>query len=141
MISETVRPQPDRRVLEWLRRVTDDDLHLSVLSLGEIRKGIALLPDGTRREKLQKWLEQDIRGWFADRLLPISAEVADRWGRMAAEAGRPLPAVDSLIAATALHHGLRVVTRNAEDFRFPGVEVIDPWDTATDPPPPSTMPA
>jgi hypothetical protein len=73
------------------------------------------------------WLETELPGWFEDRVLPIDAAVADRWGRLLAAAGRPVPAVDGLIAATALHHELRLVTRNAADFTFPGLEVVDPW--------------
>jgi predicted nucleic acid-binding protein len=103
-------------------------LHLSVLSLGEIRQGVERLEPGTRKEKLRLWLEQDLPGWFEARLLPVDAAVADRWGRLLAEARRSCPAVDSLLAATALVHGLRLVTRNAGDFAFPGLEIVDPWN-------------
>lgn len=131
VISELVRPQPDAGVVRWFDGVPEVALHLSVLSLGEIRKGVERLAPGDRRERLRLWLEQDLPAWFEDRLLPVSADVADRWGRLLAEAGRPLPAVDSLLAATALSHGLRLVTRNTGDFRVPGLEVIDPWRTET----------
>jgi hypothetical protein len=73
------------------------------------------------------WLEQDLPAWFGDRLLPVTAPIADRWGSLTVEVARPVPAIDSLLAATALHHGLRLVTRNVDDFRFPGLEVLDPW--------------
>ena len=75
-------------------------------------------------------LERDLPERFEDRLLPITAAVADRWGRLIAEAGRPLAAVDSLLAATALHHGLRMVTRNVKDFGFAGLELVSPRDAA-----------
>ncbi|HEX8980425.1 MAG TPA: type II toxin-antitoxin system VapC family toxin [Parasulfuritortus sp.] len=130
VISELVRPQPDANVLSWFKDVPDRALHLSVLSLGEIRKGVEGMASGSRREKLRLWLEQDLPAWFEDRLLPVSLQVADRWGRMLAEAGRPLPAVDSLLAATALSHELRLVTRNVEDFRIAGLDVINPWQAA-----------
>lgn len=127
VISELVRPRPSRSVQRWVQTIPDTALHLSVLSLGEIRRGVEGVTDAARRERLRVWLEQDLPEWFEDRLLPVDAAVADRWGRLVAEAGRPLPAVDSLLAATALQHGLRLVTRNANDFRFVGLEVIDPW--------------
>jgi predicted nucleic acid-binding protein len=127
VLSELVRPRPEARVLEWFREVPDEALHVSVLTLGEIRSGIERLGSGARREKLRVWLETELSGWFEDRVLPIDAGVADRWGRLLAATGRSVPAVDGLIAATALHHELRLVTRNAADFTFPGLEVVDPW--------------
>ncbi|MCM2256038.1 MAG: type II toxin-antitoxin system VapC family toxin [Vicinamibacteria bacterium] len=127
VISELVRPRPSRSVQRWVQAIPDTALHLSVLSLGEIRRGVEGVTDAARRERLRVWLEQDLPDWFEGRLLPVDAAVADRWGRLVAEAGRPLAAVDSLLAATALHHGLRLVTRNTNDFRFEGLDVIDPW--------------
>ncbi|GIW52047.1 MAG: ribonuclease VapC [Gemmatimonadales bacterium] len=127
VISELARSKPSPRVTKWFRGIPDEALHVSVLTLGEIRKGIERLPAGTRREKLRLWLETDLTQWFEDRILPIDQGVADRWGRLLAEVGRSVPAVDSLLAATALHHELRFVTRNKADFDFPGLEVVDPW--------------
>jgi hypothetical protein len=126
-VSELVRPRPNRRVLSWFQAVPDDALHLSVLTLGEIRKGVEQLRASRRRERLRVWLEQDLTDWFGTRLLPIDNVVADRWGRLLAQAGRPMPAIDSLLAATALHHQLRLVTRNVNNFDFPGLEVVNPW--------------
>ncbi len=127
VVSEMVRARPNPVVKRWFEAVPDSALHLSVLSIGEIRKGVETLDDPVRREKLRVWLEQELPAWFENRLLPLDAAVADRWGRLMAEANRSVPAIDSLLAATALTHGLRMVTRNAGDFRFPGVEVVDPW--------------
>ncbi|MBI5479906.1 MAG: type II toxin-antitoxin system VapC family toxin [Deltaproteobacteria bacterium] len=127
VIAEIVRRRPDAEVASWFRVVPDTALHLSVLSLGELRKGVERRPAGVRRERLRVWLEQELPAWFEDRLLPVSKEVADRWGRLAAEVGRSLPAIDGLLAATALHHGLRLVTRNVRDFRLPGLEIVNPW--------------
>lgn len=127
VVSEVVRRKPQPHVVAWLEQVPDEALHLSVLSLGEIRKGVEWLSGGRRKEQLRLWLEQDLMQWFGDRLLPVSAAVADRWGRLLAELERPTPAVDSLLAATALHHELRLVTRNDKDFQFPGLEVVNPW--------------
>lgn len=127
VLSELVRPVPEPQVVRWFDRTADETLHLSVLTLGEIRKGIETAAPGERRERLRTWLEVDLPGWFEDRILPITIEVADRWGLLVATAGRPVAVLDTLLAATALHHGLRVVTRNEEDFAFPGVEVVNPW--------------
>jgi hypothetical protein len=100
---------------------------LSVLTLGEIRKGIDLLIDDERKLRLLDWLEVELPAFFSSRILPVDAAVADRWGRLIAQAGRPRPAIDSLLAATALTHGLRLVTRNSRDFDFLELEVINPW--------------
>lgn len=130
VISELVRPRPEPKVVAWFGGVPDEILYLSVLSLGEVRKGIEISQRGARRERLGLWLEHDLPAWFEERLLPVSHEVADRWGRLLAEVRRPVPAIDSLLAATALHHHLRFVTRNEADFKFPGLEVVNPWRSA-----------
>jgi len=129
-LSELVRLQPNPRVLAWAHSVNEILLHLSVLTLGEIRKGVALLSAGRRRSQLEHWLEVELPTQYADRLLPISAEVAEIWGAMAAEAqlrGIAMPIIDGLIAATAKHHELTVVTRNVKDFRMWGIPVTNPW--------------
>lgn len=129
VISETVRRSPDKAVIAWLKGIPGEALYVSVLTLGEVRKGIEGLKDHQRREKLRVWLEHDLPDWFEDRVLTIDMPVADRWGRLLASAGRPLPTIDCLLAATALHYELRLVTRNTKDFEFPGLEVINPWET------------
>jgi toxin FitB len=127
VVSEIARARPEKAVLAWFESVGDERLYLSVLSLGEIRKGVDRLPASTRRARLTAWLEQELPAWFGARLLPIDGVVADRWGRLLAASERSLPAIDSLLAATALVHGLALVTRNVADFQVPGIEVIDPW--------------
>ena len=127
VISETVRRQQDQRVITWLDQIPTEALFISVLTLGEIRKGIERHTDKKRREKLRLWLDHELTAWFEGRILPIDIPVADRWGRLLAEVGRPVPTIDSLLAATALHFELRFVTRNAKDFDYPGLEVINPW--------------
>ncbi|MBV6424559.1 MAG: Toxin FitB [Steroidobacteraceae bacterium] len=127
VISELVRPKPAPAVVAWFEGVADEALHLSVLTLGELRRGVEKLPASKRKEKLRHWLEQELPAWFGARLLPVDAAVADAWGRLQANAERTLPAVDSLLAATALHHHLRLVTRNTADFDVPGLETINPW--------------
>src|SRR5574341_1662011 len=100
VISETIRRKPNRAVMSWLDEIPGEALFISVLTLGEIRKGIELLGDKRRQEKLRIWLEQEIPAWFEERILSIDFAVADRWGRLIAEAGRPVSAIDSLLAAT-----------------------------------------
>jgi toxin FitB len=128
IISETVRRTPNKRVIEWLNQVPGEALYVSVLTLGEVRKGIESLSEGKRREKLRLWLEHELPAWFESRVLPVDLAVAERWGRLLAEVGRPVPTIDSLLAATALSHELRLVTRNAGDFDYPGLEVINPFN-------------
>jgi predicted nucleic acid-binding protein len=128
VISEATRPRPDDGVVRWLKSAGGPSLFVSVLTLGEIRKGIEKLRSGARKDSLRAWLESEIPAWFEGRILPVDAAVADRWGRLVAAAGRTIPAVDSLLAATALVHGLRLVTRNRADYSFPGLEILDPWE-------------
>jgi predicted nucleic acid-binding protein len=127
VVSELVRKKPSPRVVRWFDEVPDDALHLSTLTVGEIRKGVERLADGRRKERLRLWLEQDVPAWFEDRILPVTVAVADRWGRVLASIGRPTPAIDGLLAATALHHELRLVTRDEGDFAVFGPEIVNPW--------------
>ena len=128
VLSELRRKTPHPGVVDWFLHRPATTLYLSVLTLGELRKGIETLADASRRLALLDWLESDIPSFFVGRILPVDLPVADRWGRLVAQAGRPLPAIDSLLAATALHHGLCLVTRNERDFDVPGLEVINPWN-------------
>ena len=129
VLSELRRKTPHPAVVDWFSHRPATTLYLSVLTLGELRKGIETLADTSRRLALLDWLESDLPGFFTGRILPVDLSVADRWGRLVAQAGRPLPAIDSLLAATALHHGLHLVTRNERDFDVPGLEVINPWNS------------
>ena len=126
-LSELRRKSPNAGVVEWFTQRPASTLYLSVLTLGELRKGIEGLADAKRRMALTDWLETDLQSFFAGRILGIDAQVADRWGRFVAAAGRPLPAIDSLLGATAAQHGLSLVTRNERDFAGLGLEVINPW--------------
>jgi len=128
VISELSRPSPDTRVVNWMRATPAEDQFLSVLSLGEVRHGIERLTGGARQEQLRLWLERDLQAIFADRLLAVTVAISERWGRLRAEVRRSVPAIDSLLAATALHHNLRLVTRNEQDFaKFPGLVIVNPW--------------
>ena len=130
-ISELVRVRPEPRVVKWLEATDEGALYLSVLTLGEIRKGLAGLAQGKRRALLESWLEVELQARFSGRILAIDATVADRWGILSAQAkrrGAPLPIIDGLLAATALQHNLTVVTRNAIDFANAQVQVLNPWE-------------
>jgi toxin FitB len=127
ILSETVRRNPNKAVITWLDQLPGEALYVSVLTLGEIRKGIEMLADRKRQEKLRLWLEHELPEWFEGRVLTVDLAVAGRWGRLLAEVGRPVPAIDSLLAAIALHHELRLATRNSGDFEYPGLEVINPF--------------
>ena len=129
-VSELVRIKPEPRVLEWMEAADERTLYLSVLTLGEIRKGLAGLAPGRRKTQLEAWLAVELQARFSGRILAIDAPVADRWGALAAQArnrGTTLPIIDGLLAATALHYDLTVVTRNASDFANSQVPVLNPW--------------
>jgi len=130
-ISELVRAKPEPRVMAWIEAAEESLLYLSVLTLGEIRKGLAGLPQGKRRTNLETWLEIEVRARFAGRILPIDDSVADRWGLVAGSAkkeGKALSTIDGLLAATALHHNLTVVSRYDSDFKDTRVPVLNPWE-------------
>ena len=131
-VSELVRREPHPRVMEWIEATEEMLLYLSVLTLGEIRKGLGTLPPGKRRTRLETWLEVELRARFSGRLLPIDGEVALRWGLLAAQAkreGKPLGIIDGLLAATALHHNLTMVTRNIGDFAVAQLTALNPWES------------
>lgn len=128
VLSELRRKQPDPNVVAWMQARPRQSLFLSVLTLGEIRKGLERVEDATRKQSLLDWLEVELPNYFVGRLLTVDAHTADRWGRLMAQAGRPLPAIDGLLAATALQHDLTLVTRNIKDFAGLEVRLINPWD-------------
>lgn len=128
VLSELRRKQADARVVTWIQARPRQSLYLSVLSLGEIRKGIEGVTDAAFRQTLTDWLEVELPNYFVGRLLGIDAQVADRWGQVQARAGRTLPAIDGLLAATALQHDLTLVTRNTRDFEGLTVRLINPWE-------------
>jgi predicted nucleic acid-binding protein len=130
VVSEWVKPRPDRGVVVWLSEVDEDRVFISVVTLGELRHGIERLRPGRRRSQLDEWLSDELPLRFAGRVLPIDATVADAWGTIVARrdrVGHPIGAMDGLIAATAEVHGLTLVTRNAADFKSSVKAVFDPW--------------
>jgi toxin FitB len=130
VISEWVKPQPDRNVVSWLAEADEDRVFVSVISFAEIRHGIELMPASRRRERLAQWLVEELPVRFEDRVLPIDPAVADSCGVVMArsqKAGLALGAMDAFAAATAETHGLTLVTRNIRDFGHIGISLVDPW--------------
>jgi predicted nucleic acid-binding protein len=130
VISGLIKPKPEASVVKWVDSTDENLLFLSVLTLGEIRKGIAGLAQRARRGALESWLETSLRPRFAGRILSVDQAVGDRWGVItaaAAAAGTPVPVIDGLLAATALHHHLTLVTRNAADVVRTGALVLNPF--------------
>jgi predicted nucleic acid-binding protein len=131
--SELTRDTPDARVADFLRKAGKEGVFLSVMTIGEICKGIDMLPVSQKRDGLQRWLDIDVRSWFAGRILPVTESIAERWGHLAATAkqrGFALAVVDGIIAATALENDLAIVTRNMKDFTGLGVALLNPWEAA-----------
>lgn len=132
VLSELYKPSPLETVRQAVLDIPDENLYISVITLGEIGKGIALLPQSKRKRDLSAWLTK-IETTYADRILSIDAETTSIWGEITANAqsqGIIIAAADGLIAATALHHGLHLMTRNVKDFNVPGVFLLNPWNRA-----------
>ena len=132
VLSELVKPRPNANLAKWIESREETRFYLSVLSFGELTKGITRLPAGAKQKRLQVWLDEDLAQRFSGRVMPIDQIVAAAWGELQARAekrGRPMPVVDGLIAATAAVHSLAIVTRNTEDMAQSGVEILDPWTT------------
>ncbi len=130
VLSEARRPEPDRGAIEWLDRLDEDRAFISVVTLAEIRRGVALMEKGRRREALADWLARDLVERFSGRILAVDERTAFAWGDLMAEAKRRgfgLASMDGLLAAAALAHGLTLVTRNTRDFQDLGVALLDPW--------------
>ena len=130
VISEFVAKQPAEKVVAWLAGLNPENVFLSVITIGELQKGIERLPASKRKEALRRWLKDDLLVRFHDRLLPMGIEEMLTWGTLIAQLeakGKPMPLIDSLIAATAVHHDLVVVTRDEGDFAPSGVRLLNPW--------------
>lgn len=129
VLSELIRPRPEPGVLTWFDAQRDGDLHLSVLTVGEIKRGATRLPFGPRRDQIEGWLHE-LLTHYEERVIGFDTETALRWGDLcarAAQAGRTLPVVDAMLAATALRHNLTLATRNTADFDGLDVRLVDPW--------------
>ncbi len=129
VISELVKKSPDKNVLNWLKSTPSENLYLSVITVGEIRKGLSKLPESGRKDSLTKWLNALIED-YKNRILTIDLTVAENWGNLQGKAekeGNPMPVIDGLIAAIAYTHNLVLVTRNVSDFEPGGIPVKNPW--------------
>jgi predicted nucleic acid-binding protein len=130
VVSETTRPQPSALVLDWIAAQAAESLFISAITIGELRRGALVLTEGKKRKALLHWIETGIKADFAGRILPVDTAVMERWADLQAVAGkrgRLLPVMDSLLAATALAHGLTLATRNIGDFKAASVALLDPW--------------
>jgi hypothetical protein len=130
VISEWIKPQPDRNVISWLAEVDEDRVFISVISFAEVRHGVELLPTGRRRERLAHWLAEELPERFEDRILAIDQHIAETWGVLMARGqklGLTLGSMDAFVAATAETHALTLVTRNIKDFERVGISLLDPW--------------
>jgi tRNA(fMet)-specific endonuclease VapC len=126
-----VAARPNQRVVDWIDSIDSERVYLSVITIGEIRKGIEKLPDSKRKLLLREWLEVELFIRFRGRILPIDIEVMLAWGEMVARlelTGKKMSLMDSLIASIALHGNLRIATRNQGDFQYSGVETVNPWN-------------
>ncbi|HXM58764.1 MAG TPA: type II toxin-antitoxin system VapC family toxin [Candidatus Dormibacteraeota bacterium] len=131
VISEWTRPRPKPSVVAWLAAANEDDVFLSVVTFAELRRGVELLRDGVRRERLASWIDHDLAGRFHGRVLNVDRILADVWGDVMARSqrdGRPLSAMDGFLAATATLHDLTLVTRNARDFEVLPIRLYNPWE-------------
>jgi toxin FitB len=132
VVSEWVRPQPDRNVISWLAEVDEDRVFISVISFAEIRRGVELLPAGRRRERLAAWLAEELPARFEERILDIDPQVAETWGVVMArgqKVGLTLGSMDAFVAATAEAHNLTLATRNVKNFHRLGISLFDPWQS------------
>ncbi len=130
VISEIIRPQPDENVVSWVQGKDENSLYLSVLTFGEIEKGIEKSVDAARKRKLKLWVEHDLKQRFENRIIPIDLEISGRWGVIQGKAelaGKSMPVIDGLIAVSGLVHGCIVVTRNIADMKQSAVELLNPW--------------
>ena len=130
VLSELTAKNPNASVVAWVENIDQENIFLSVVAIGELKKGIEKLPGSRKKKDLISWLENDLLVRFGERIIPLDLPVMLVWGTMVAElekAGTPLPAIDSLLAASASQRGLTLVTRNTKDFEPAGIPFINPW--------------
>ena len=131
VISEIIKQRPSVKVTKWIKKEDEANFFISVLTIGELHKGIEKLTESQRKEKLHNWVENDLKERFLNKNIGIDMQVAIIWGKiqgMTERIGKPMPAIDSLIAATGITHHLTVVTRNTSDMKESGVVLFNPWE-------------
>ena len=131
LLSEFFKKQPDSRVSDWFAEQLPDTLFLSVLTIGELRKGLLRLPQSRKKTEIAKWIN-DVKVFYGRRILNFGLTTTEIWARIRAQSesvGKPLSMIDSLIAASAVEHQLTVATRNVRDFERCGVETFNPWSS------------
>jgi len=131
VISELIKKQPNAKVVQWISDIEETQLFISVLTIGELHKGIEKLPESEKKIELHKWVTYDMKNRFQDKIIDFDLHTATVWGKIQAKSemsGRKMPAIDSLIAATGLSHDLVVVTRNTIDMESSGVDLLNPWE-------------
>jgi predicted nucleic acid-binding protein len=130
LISELARSKPNENVVDWVLSESETSFYVSVLTFGELHKSIEKLPESKKKEELRIWVEDELKNRFQSRIIGIDMSVSILWGKIQCSAekkGKPMPAVDSLIAATGIAYGLTVVTRNVTDMEQSGVKLLNPW--------------
>jgi toxin FitB len=130
VISELVKDSPDANVLEYINNLIDSDVMISVITIGELKNGISNLAKGKRRSKLEKWLNEEMLVRFDGRILNIDTDIMLVWGELVStlsSVGRPMPIMDSLLAAQCKRYELKLITRNTKDFDNTGIKLINPW--------------
>ena len=135
VVSETVRPRPEKMVLDWIEAQIPTDLFLAAQTIGELVRGARKVREQERRERFERWIEQDLARQFDGRVLPFDGRTATIWGRLMGDgdhAGRPPAAADAQIAAVAIQHELILVTRNVKDFGNFDIQLLNPWRTDKD---------
>ena len=130
LVSELVAKQPNPNAIQWFKSQSPKTLYLSVITMGEIARGVGKLVPSKRKDNLQRWLDEELPNQFSERILGIDTQTMRIWGDLVGrleQKGRPLPVMDSLIAATAFQHSLSLVTRNESDFAGTTVTIVNPW--------------
>jgi len=130
LVSELIKDPPDENVLAWISSIPESSLFLSVLTIGEIHKGIEKLPPSKKKDRLHKWVNSDLHERFKNRIIELDLAVATKWGELQGKAelvGKPMSLIDGLIAATGVTNDLIVVTRNTKDMEQSGVTLLNPW--------------
>ena len=132
VVSETIKPKPEPRVVDWLETQMPADLFLAAQTIGELVRGVRKVKEVTRRERFESWIEQDLAQQFEGRVLPFDGPTAALWGRLMGDgdrAGRTPAAADAQIAAVAIHHQLTLITRNVKDFEHFDLKMLNPWQS------------